>query len=403
MITNQLYLLDSELACCSARVLACQKTSDGRFKVLLDKSPFFPEKGGQGCDLGTIGEALVVHCAEEDGEQWHYCTAELAVGSEAMAKIDWGRRFDFMQQHTGEHNLSFFAHKLFGAVNCGFHCAVDYATLDLDIPLNAEQLELLENECNAFIAKDSKIKTTIYDDEHELLGIELRKHTEGLFAPIRVVAIENGDSCTCCAPHVKNNAQVGMVKITEHMAYKGGMRLTFLCGSRALKHTQALQEELRAIAMAFSTGIFNASAAVTKQAEELLSIKRELKQTYDHLYLLMGQALCAKAEPINKTLVLIERIELNDAKRLRPLALQTLKTDRALTILFAVNAEQLSYVLCCKGIKHDMGELCKTVNVMTGGKGGGRGELAQGSAKGAADVEQYIDALRKYVSSLLKG
>lgn len=399
-MTERLYLQDSHLCRNTARVTTCVKTDKG-YEIELNRSVFFPNKGGQPCDLGTIGTAKVLDVNEAGDRLVHLCSEPLEPGTEVEAVIDWARRKDIMEQHTGEHLLSWCAWSLYGAVNVGFHCALDYATLDLDIPLTAEQLKQIEQLANRVARENRAVTAVIYKTEEELEGLLLRKHTEGLTAPIRVVTIEGADSCTCCAPHVKHTGEIGLLKITQAAAYKGGMRLTFLCGGRAYTYTAMLQEAMDGMARSFSTGVDKVSAAVDKMNGELDAAKRQNKSLSVRLEGYYSRELKEKARDIKGKKLLVEIVEDTDPKRLRPLCQSTLEA-KALTLLLCPNGEQVSYILMCKGINLDMGEVIQAVNAALGGKGGGRGDMAQGSARKPAGLEEIRAQLEFYLGQRLK-
>lgn len=399
-MTERLYLQDSHLCRNTARVTTCVKTDKG-YEIELDRSVFFPNKGGQPCDLGTIGTAKVLDVNEAGDRLVHRCSEPLEPGTEVEAVIDWARRKDIMEQHTGEHLLSWCAWSLYGAVNVGFHCALDYATLDLDIPLTAEQLKQIEQLANRVARENRAVTAVIYKTEEELEGLPLRKHTEGLTAPIRVVTIEGADSCTCCAPHVKHTGEIGLLKITQAAAYKGGMRLTFLCGGRAYTYTAMLQEAMDGMARSFSTGVDKVSAAVEKMNGELDAAKRQNKSLSARLEEYYSRELKEKARDIKGKKLLVEIVEDTDPKRLRPLCQSTLEA-KALTLLLCPNGEQVSYILMCKGINLDMGEVIQAVNAALGGKGGGQGDMAQGSARKPAGLEEIRAQLEFYLGQRLK-
>ena len=399
-MTERLYLLDSMLSAFDAVVTDCNP-ADGGFLIELDRSAFFPNKGGQPCDLGTIGGANVLDVNEQCERLLHLCDRAIPVGTAVRGELDFARRFDIMQQHTGEHLLSYCAWKLFGAVNVGFHCALTYSTLDLDKPVGHEGITEIENLANRLAAQNAAVTATIYESEDDLKDIPLRKHAEGLTAPIRIVTIEGSDACTCCAPHVKKTGEIGQLKIVEAIPYKGGTRCTFLCGMRALRHAQAMQDTVSAIALRFSTAREQAEAAVAKQADELSAAKKELRQAYAALDEYLAKSLRAEAEDVNGMKLIVKTLEHVDPKRLRTLAGATM-TDHALTVLFSDTGERVSYLLASNGIKQDMGLLIGAVNTAFAGNGGGRGTLAQGSAKKPSGMAETVEGLRTYFRNVLK-
>ena len=397
-MTERLYLVDSHLFENECTVLSCEPAKEG-FDVMVDRTVFFPNKGGQPCDTGILGGVKVVDVRESGDQLILRMEGPLPVGETVTGHIDEERRLDIMEQHTGEHVLSWCAYKLFDAVNVGFHCALTYATLDLDKPLTPEQVTEMEDMANGLVRRNLPVTATIYDSEEDLAGVPLRKHAEGLIAPIRVVSIEDADSCTCCAPHVHSTGEIGAIKIVSAVAYKGGMRMTFLCGGRAMKQFQKLQTAVDAIARKFSTAGDEVLSAVEKQEAELKAVKKEKADLTARLEGYLTAELKAQAEDVKGKKLLVKLTD-TDPKRLRPLALATLP-EKGLTLLLTEKGSQLTYVLCCNGLKLDMGELIPAVNLALGGKGGGRGTLAQGSAPTPAGLPETVEQLKTYLRQRL--
>ena len=397
-MTERLYLIDSHLFENQCTVLSCEPAKEG-FDVMVDRTVFFPNKGGQPCDTGILGGVKVVDVRESGDELILRTDGPLPVGETVTGHIDEKRRLDIMEQHTGEHVLSWCAYKLFDAVNVGFHCALTYATLDLDKPLTSEQVTEMEDMANGLVRRNLPVTATIYDSEEDLAGVPLRKHAEGLIAPIRVVSIEDADSCTCCAPHVHSTGEIGAIKIVSAVAYKGGMRMTFLCGGRAMKQFQKLQTAVDAIARKFSTAGDEVLSAVEKQEAELKAVKKEKADLTARLEGYLTAELKAQAEDVKGKKLLVKLTD-TDPKRLRPLALATLP-EKGLTLLLTERNGQLSYVLCANGLKLDMGELIPAVNLALGGRGGGRGTLAQGSAPTPSGLPETVEQLRTYLKQRL--
>lgn len=393
-MTERLYLEDSHLFSCEAKVVSCTPNADGTFSVLFDKTVFFPNKGGQPCDTGTAGSAVISSCNERGEELVHTADRALTAGETVPLTIDKKRRLDIMRQHTGEHLLSWAMWELFGSVNVGFHCALDYSTLDADKPLSAENIRAMEDMANAVVMDNRPVTAKIYETEEALAGVPLRKHTEGLEAPIRVVTVENADSCTCCAPHVKRTGEIGLIKVTQFASYKGGTRVTFLCGERALRFVQREQEVLKGLAGRFSTAAEKLPEVIQKQCDEFEETKKRNKQLSAELESYLTAELKQKAETVKGVSLLVERVK-TDPKRLRPLAQSTLK-EKSITLLFTQSDACVGYVLVCAGIKENMGEWLPAVNAALNGKGGGRGDMAQGSAAGTLSEETFAQ-LKNYM------
>ena len=398
-MTERLYLQDSHLFENECTVLSSVPAGEG-YDIVVDRTVFFPNKGGQPCDTGTLGGVSVTDCREEGDVLILRTDGPLPAGARVTGHIDEARRLDIMEQHTGEHLLSWCAYKLFDAVNVGFHCALTYATLDLDKPLTPGQAEEMETMANGLVRRNLPVTAAIYESEEDLKGVPLRKHAEGLTAPIRVVSIQDADSCTCCAPHVRFTGEIGVIKIISAAAYKGGTRVTFLCGGRALRELQRFQTIVDTIARRFSTSSENVLSSVEKQEAELKEIKKEKAALTARLEEYLTAELRSQAEDVNGKKLLV-RITDTDPKRLRPLALSTLQ-EKGLTLLLAEKNGQVTYVLCANGLKLDMGDIIPAVNLALGGKGGGRGTLAQGSAPAQPGIKETAEQLRTYLRNVLK-
>lgn len=404
-MTERLFLHDSHLTRCEATVLSAVETKTG-FDILLDRSVFFPNAGGQPADHGTLqyGETVVhVLGADEAGEEIVLHTdAALPVGSTVSCTLDWARRFDMMQQHTGEHILSYSFFTLFGAVNVGFHLAEDYGTIDMDKPLTHEQVLEAERYANALLFDDRPVTAKLYDSEKDIKDLPLRKHAEGLTAPIRIVTVEGADCCTCCAPHCYRTGEVGFAMFTDHIAYKGGTRLTFLCGMRALRHARAMHDSIDTVARRFSTSRDNTATAVQKQAEELSEAHRREKDLTERLTDLMAEDLRAKAVPCGPYTVvcaLTGELGPNGIRRLG----QSVTGDRTVTLLLDTSNDRISYLVATgSSVSVDAGELIKAVNPLLCGKGGGRGHMAQGSAPACHNAEEAKEQLMQYLISRMK-
>ena len=219
-----------------ARVLSCEERRDDsgeiRFAIVLDRTAFFPEQGGQKADRGTLGGARLLDAEIHEGVIVHILDAPLEAGSEVSGEVDWERRFDFMQQHTGEHILSGLANRLYGAENVGFHLSEREVQLDFSVQLSEEELSALERAANEAIFRDIPVQA-YYPNAEELAALSYRQKKE-LKGAIRIVELEGVDRCACCAPHVARSSEVGILKILSAMNYKGGTRLYIACGMRAV-------------------------------------------------------------------------------------------------------------------------------------------------------------------------
>ena len=394
-MTKRLYDENSHLTEAESRVVSCVPAGDA-FDVVLDQTVFFPEGGGQPSDTGKLGEALVSHVREEGGEIYHRVDRALAVGAVVSGRIDWARRFDFMQQHTGEHLLSFSFYELFSASNVGFHLALDYATIDFDKPVSHEQILEAELLANRFVWKNLPVHATFYDSEEAVAALPLRKHAEGLVPPIRIVGIEGADLCTCCAPHCDETGEIGSIFVADASSYKGGTRITFFCGERALKLHRAQHDDLDVIARRFSCQREAAVSAVKKLSDDYGALKKSERELAKSLNGYMSSEFLAKAAQAGKFRVVVQLVSGVDAARLKDLA-QAASADKTLALLVSECEARLLYVLSTgAGFPLDVSDLMPAVNAALGGKGGGRGTLAQGTSTTTSGAIEAVEQLKNY-------
>lgn len=401
-MTKKLYY-DPERTACEATVLACEAVGDG-YDILLDATVIYPEGGGQLSDTGHIGEARISHAREADGEIWHLADRPLPVGAAVRVTFDLEPRLDHTQQHTGEHILSGLAKTLFGASNVGFHMAEDYATIDLDLPLSEAQLNRLETEANRAVQRDVPTVTRIVN-ESELDEIPLRKRAKGLAGEeIRIVWCGGVDSCTCCGTHCARSGAVGMIRITAHMNYKGGTRLWFACGMRAVADAQENARLADKLARRFSTKPEGVLDAVTKQGDELVALKRMLRMRTDALLAYRAAELLQAAETVRGVKCIVYAENGLSAQELKQLAEKLCAQQQAVAVLFSRIGETVYYQLWrAAGVSLSMRELCAALNAITGGKGGGRDDAAQGSAKAQPGFAELIAQFERYLKQRMKG
>ena len=230
-MTRKLYYEDCHLAVFSATVTGCEAGRKG-FEVTLDATAFYPEGGGQACDLGTLNGIPVLDVRERGEEIIHLCESPLEVGAQVEGVIDYDRRFDLMQQHTGEHIVSGIIHARYGYHNVGFHMGANFTEIDFDGVIPVEDLEKIEAEANEALWKNLAV-TCWYPSEEELPKVFYRTK-KALPWPVRIVEIPGYDSCACCGVHVKRTGEVGLVKLFSMVGLRGGSRIEMACGGRAL-------------------------------------------------------------------------------------------------------------------------------------------------------------------------
>ena len=280
-MTNLLYNKSSYIKEFTAVVLSCEPLTDGAYAITLDRTAFFPEQGGQGCDTGTLGGVPITDVQIKDGTVIHTAALPLAVGDTVVGMLDWDKRFDRMQNHTGEHIVSGILHSKFGYDNVGFHLGDAVMTLDTSGELTSEQITDVEMAANRAVYENVAVLVS-YPEASALADMEYRAKLE-LTEDVRIVTIPGWDVCACCAPHVSHTGEVGMIKIIDAIRWKGGMRLTLVCGARALADYSMRQAELSRISVALSAkaeetydAFCRVQNTVSEQKSEIVRLKREL-------------------------------------------------------------------------------------------------------------------------------
>ena len=249
MNTIRIYETDSHARRLQARVLSCEEGENG-WLVELDRTIFYPTGGGQPGDTGTLGGADVTETLLRGETVLHRGTAALPGGADVTGEIDWARRLDLMQQHSGEHMISGLLHSHFGLENVGFHLSDREVTLDMNGEVSLEQLRLIEQEANAYVWKNLPVNIS-WPSSEELLSLNYRSKL-ALTENVRIVEIPGVDLCACCAPHVDTTGQIGLIKVVNVQSHRGGVRINILCGNRALADYTEKQDSVWAISSLLS-------------------------------------------------------------------------------------------------------------------------------------------------------
>lgn len=270
MEVRKLYYEDPHIREFTACVVSCEPSEKG-WRVMLSATAFYPEGGGQACDLGTLGSARVLDVREEGEQVVHLCDSPLEVGVQVSGRIDWQRRFDLMQQHTGEHILSGLIFEKYGYHNIGFHVGKVAMEVDFDGPIPADVLQELEMAANQAVWEDIPLRCW-YPAPEELPNVFYRTK-RALPWPVRIVQIPGYDSCACCGVHVKRTGEVGLIKILSCTKFHEGIRLEMLCGRRAYDYMCRVYNENRQVSQIFSAKPLETGAAAQKAAQDLTQEK----------------------------------------------------------------------------------------------------------------------------------
>ena len=291
-MTIRLYNQDSALLDFTATVTGCTQKKD-QYVVTLDRTAFFPEGGGQGADHGTLSGAQVTDCHEAGGEVEHTVDRPLEVGAVVEGHVDKGRRLDMMQQHSGEHIFSGLVCSLFGYDNVGFHIGSEAVTMDFNGPLTQADIDRVEALANEVVWRNVPVQTLLPSrEELETMHYRSKKALEG---EVRIVRIPDADTCACCGTHVKRTGAIGQIKVLGWQKYKSGVRVSILCGRRALAEENALLGQVKGASVALSCRQHEVAQAVQHLMAERDQLRLKTEQLGLQLFELMAAGEAANA------------------------------------------------------------------------------------------------------------
>lgn len=367
-MTEKLYDSDSYLKEFTATVLDSYPSQEGYITV-LDKTAFFPEGGGQPSDTGNLDGVKVFDVRIKDGIIYHYTTEQLTKGQVVKGEINFERRFDFMQQHSAEHIVSGVAHKLYGCENVGFHLSEDIVTLDFDKTLTTEQILKIENEANKAVFENVRFKAWYPDSETlQILTYRSKKELEGA---VRIVEIEDTDSCACCAPHVNIAGEIGVIKLLGGEKLRGGIRLELKAGGRALADYNEKYDNIRKI-----SGLLCVKQSETAEAVERLI--RQLGEQKAELNNFKRNALEEKIKVFNPEKPITAEFENSmEMKDLQHFADALYKKAGGIRAVLSPAEEGFLFAIC--GDEKELSEFFKAFKAHFTVKGGGRGTMMQGT------------------------
>ena len=379
MQTRKLYYEDPLMQEFTATVCACTQTEKG-YQVILDATAFYPEGGGQACDLGTLDDVNVLDVRENGETVVHLCDRPLLEGMQVTGRICWERRLDLMQQHSGEHIVSGIIHRMYGCHNMGFHVGADVITIDFDSPVPADALVKIEEEANAAIYRDLPIVCG-YPEKEELSTLAYRTK-KALPWPVRIVEVPGYDVCACCGVHVARTGQVGLIKLLSCVKFHEGVRIEMVCGARALRYLSRIYEQNKLVSQAFSAKLLETGAAAQRMNDALAAEKFRAtaleRQVFDSI----------AAGYANKGNVL------HFAQGLTPGAVREL-ADRIAQNCGGTAAvfcpADSGYSVCLVNKTESVAELGKKMNEALNGRGGGKPGFFQGSVQATREqIEAFF-------------
>ena len=386
--TQKYYEADAYRREADAVILAAEPDGRGGGKLALDGTVFYPEGGGQPADHGTLtlpdgARLTVTDVHEQGGVIWHRVDAlpdTAAPGTAVTGRIDWAWRFDKMQQHTGEHILSGILHQMFGAENVGFHIGSDAVRMDISVPISAEGLREAELAANRMVWQNVPVLIT-YPTREELARMTYRSKKE-IEGQVRIVTIPGADVCACCGTHTAATGAVGQIKILAAENYKGGVRLSIVCGERALLAAQAMRQRQADIGALLSAKPSETAHAVHRVYDEYTALKFAHFGLCSELF----DALAAQVAPGADAIRIVPGL---DPDGLHRLAARLSEATTGLCAALTANEKGTGYCLAQAG--GDVRALTKALNTALNGRGGGKPGICQGSCAAAPEqVETFL-------------
>ena len=379
MEVKKLYYADSHLKDFSAVVTGCEAVKGG-WAVTLDATAFYPTGGGQECDLGILGGARVLDVKEQGENILHLCDTPLEVGAEVTGTIDWERRFDHMQQHSGEHLVMGQIYQKFGYHNVGFHMGGHLVTIDLDGPVTWEDLMEIERRTNQIICRNIPVKTW-YPSPEELPNVKYRTKKQ-LPWPVRIVEFGGEDVCACCGTHVKSTGEIGLVKFVSCVKFKEGVRIEMASGRRATELYQQIFEQNRQVSQTFSAKILETGSAARKFNDMLTQEKYRAIGLQRKIFGAIAQSYAGKERAVHFE----ADLQPGQVRELADAIAE--KTDTA--IVYS-GCDATGYSICILSKTQDTRALGKAVNTALNGRGGGKPGAFQGSLKATKEqIEAFF-------------
>ena len=378
METVRLYYQDAHLREFSAHVVSCEPEKD-HWAVVLDQTAFYPEGGGQPGDTGTLDSVRVLDTHARGEEIVHDCDAPLPIGNAVQGTIDWARRFDYMQQHSGEHIVSGIIHRRFGYENVGFHMGADMVTIDFSGMLTMDDVREIEREANEAVWANLPIVVSWVDGEEKANAVyRSKKPIDGV---LRLVSIPAIDVCACCGTHVSMTGEIGLVKIFTCQKFHDGVRLEMLCGRKAYSYVNSILEQNKRISGLLSAKPQQTAQAAERMLDELAQVKYRAGALELRLIAQAAEALAGKGD----SLLFMEL----SADGLRQMADAGMHACGGVCAVFT-GSDEAGWRYAIGHAGGDLRAFSKRMNDALRGRGGGKPEFVQGSVQASrAEIEAF--------------
>lgn len=414
-MTERLYYTAQEATEFDAAVVDAGDV-EGRPFIVLDRTLFYPTSGGQPHDTGEI-RVLVREAAgtpgpdepvrvldvverDDDGEVLHVVERAVPAGVRVHGRVDWDRRFDHMQQHTGQHILSAVFERLVRARTVSVHLGSASSTIDLDRVVSPQDIEAVEAEANRTVWENRPVTVRIATPE-EAAAITVRKEPTRT-GPLRIVEIERCDVSACGGTHVARTGAVGLVAVASWERFKGGLRVEFLCGGRALRASRALRDAVAGSIRVLSVLPAELPEAIARLQGENKQLKKRLRALGARLAVFEAEAVAARGRPVGSITLAAEALDGWDAEGLRALAVAVAAKPGHAAVVVTPTSPALVAVARAADVRLDASAVVRGLIARFGGKGGGRPDLAQAGGL-SGDASEILAAARELVAGSVSG
>lgn len=380
METDKLYYTDPRLSAFTATVQACREVQDG-WEIVLDRTAFYPEGGGQPCDRGTLERWDVLDVREEDGVIFHRLEKPLLPGEKVSGRVDMARRLDYTQQHSADHILTGVIHKRYGFDNVGFHMGETSTFIDLNGVLDEAELAEMERVANEVVWMDLPVEVS-WPDAQTLSQMDYRSKKE-LTGPVRIVTVPGVDVCACCGTHVRRTGEVGTIKILSCVKLRGGVRVEYVAGRRAYLYFDDIQNQNHLVSMALSAKPLRTAEAVRRLLEERDGLQMRIAHLEREHCATVAEQLRDKGD----VLLFEEGLSADSVRRLA----DAIKDTCGGTVLVCSGSDETGYQYALAVQEGDVRTFGKAMNEVLDGRGGGRdANFMQGSVKAKrTEIEEF--------------
>jgi len=407
---ERMYLIDALKCDFSSKVRRVEELKDGKQAVYLDATYFYPTSGGQPHDTGTIGGFRVVDVVEDDGGVRHVIDGRVGEGDEVECRVDWDRRFDHMQQHSGQHLLSRVFEEQYGLRTVSFHLGSEVSTIDLDTgSITDEALRKVEQVANEIVWRGIPIKTEVLSREQFDRMVEsgderwkaLRSKLPDDVDDVRVVEIDGFDVSTCCGTHCSSTAEIGIIKLIGTEKVRGAVRVEFLCGLRALRDFSDKSDILARLSALFSADWKSLPRLVEKVIEENKSLKKKKEELSRELARSRASEMEGTSEKVGSYELIKSVVEGADIGELKARAFSLRDGGQRVILLGASEPKPAVIFACSRGAPINMGEVMSECMNEFGGRGGGGKDFAQGGAISKDSLQDVLDKAESIIREKL--